>query len=490
MSATTDYLAYDLGASSGRAVIGRFDGTRITLEEMHRFENNGVPVGNNYYWDILRLYSEVQIGLRKATQTSKKLNGIGFDTWGVDYGLLDAQDELLGNPRCYRDERTHGMLEEAFKAVSREDIFDQTGIQFMELNTLYQLLAMRVQNAPQLDMARTFLTMPDLFNFWLTGIKACEFSNATTTQFYNPREKNWAYDLLNKLQIPTEMLPEVVQPGTILGPTREALNKELGIQPIDVIAPACHDTGSAVAAVPLGQPDDIYISCGTWALLGAEISEPVINEKALRHNFTNEGGVCQTFRFLKNITGLWLIQECRRIWNLDGNNYSWSDLTEMTKNAPPLKSLIDPDQANFGTPGDMPKRIQETCQATGQPVPQTEGEISRTALESLALKCRYTLSQLEDALGKKMGNIHIMGGGVQNTLLCQFIANATRRTVLAGPVEATAMGNLLIQAMAKGQVGSHAELREVMRNSTQLDTYSPDNPDDWDEAYEKFKKLL
>lgn len=490
MPATTNYLAYDLGASGGRAILGRFDGEKIALEELHRFENNGIPVGNNYYWDILRLYDEMLTGLRKATHQAKDLNGLGFDTWGVDFGLLDAHDELLGNPRCYRDARTQGMLDEAFKRVPREEIFEQTGIQFMELNTLYQLLAMRLQNAPQLGMAKTFLTMPDLFNFWFTGHKACEFSNATTTQFYNPRKKNWAYDLLNALDIPSDMLPEIVPPGTILGQTRKTLNQELGISHIDVIAPACHDTGSAVATVPLGSADDVYISCGTWALMGAEIKEPAINAKALTHNFTNEGGVCNTFRFLKNITGLWLVQECRRIWNLAGKNYDWNHLTALAREAQPLKAFIDPDHADFGTPGDMPTRIQSACQKNGYSAPETDGAIIRSALESLALKCRYTLGQLEDALNKKMGNIHIVGGGIQNTLLCQFIANATGRTVLAGPIEATALGNLLIQAMAKGQIGSHSELREVVRNSTEMQTFEPKDTEAWTEAYATFEKLI
>ncbi|MDA0712196.1 MAG: rhamnulokinase, partial [bacterium] len=391
MTASENYLAYDLGASSGRAVIGRINGDRIALEEIHRFDNTGIPVGQNFYWDVLKLYEEMRIGLRKAVGGSSTLDGIGFDTWGVDFGLLDKQDELLGNPRCYRDPRTQGMFEETFKRVSKEEVFEQTGIQFMELNTLYQLVAMRCQNAPQLEMARTFLTMPDLFNFWFTGRKVCEFTNATTTQFYNPNKKTWAYDLLRALDIPTDMLPEIVQPGSILGPTRSTLNRDLDMAPIDVIAPACHDTGSAVAAVPLGSADDVYISCGTWALMGAEIPEPAINAKALANNFTNEGGVCNTFRFLKNITGLWIVQECRRIWNLSGQSYDWQALTKAANDARPLVSFINPDHSDFGTPGDMPRRIQLACEQTGQIVPQTPGEIIRTALDSLALKCRYTL---------------------------------------------------------------------------------------------------
>ena len=490
MPHTTNYLAYDLGASSGRAVLGKFDGHRITLEECHRFTNHSMLVGNHYYWDALRLYEDMLHGLRQAALQGHTLNGLGVDTWGVDYGLLDAHDELIGNPRCYRDSRTQGMMAEAFKHVSRKDIFEQTGIQFMELNTLYQLLSMRMQKSPQLDMAHTFLTMPDLFNFWFTGRKTCEFSNATTTQFYNPQKGTWANNLLNKLDIPTHLFPEIVPPGTLLGPLRKNLVNELGLPAVDVIAPACHDTGSAVAAVPLSSPDAVYISCGTWALMGAEISKATINEKALANNFTNEGGVCNTFRFLKNISGLWMVQECRRIWAQQGKDFDWIRLMTLAKEAPALTAFVDPDNPIFLTPGDMPARIRETCQKTGQPVPDTAGGIIRIALESLALKCRHVLGLLEDTLGKKTSHIHMVGGGIQNTLLCQYIAEATGRTVLAGPVEATAMGNLLMQAMAKGQLGSLNDLRDVVKNSTEIVEYKPTQPDQWAEAYARFKKML
>ncbi|MDP6038799.1 MAG: rhamnulokinase family protein [Candidatus Latescibacteria bacterium] len=490
MPATTNYLAYDLGASSGRAVIGRFDGARLEIEEIHRFPNNGIPIGNNYYWDALRLFDEMRTGLRLAVRSGQTLNGLGCDTWGVDYGLLDAQDNLLNNPYCYRDPRTQGMLDEAFKRIPREEIFDQTGIQFMELNTLYQLLAQRLAHSPQLDLAHTFLTMPDLFNFWFTGNKTCEYSNATTTQFYNPQKNAWATDMLKTLDIPTDMLPEVVSPGTVLGPIRKSIADDIGISAIDVIAPACHDTGSAVASVPLSSPDAVYISCGTWALMGTELPEPAINEKALLHNFTNEGGVNNTIRFLKNISGLWIVQECRRIWEQSGKSYDWEKLMALAMEANALTSFIDPDHPDFGTPGDMPTRIRDFCKKTSQPIPDTEGEIIRTALESLALKCRYVLNQLEDALDKTLGDIHIVGGGIHNTLLCQFIASATGRTVLAGPAEATAMGNLLMQAMAKGQIGSLNELRDVVRASTEIKTYEPVNTSAWNGAFEKFQKLI
>ena len=490
MASTTNYLAYDLGASSGRAVLGRFDGARLDIEEIHRFPNQGIPIGNHYYWDALRLFDEMCTGLRLAVRSGEPLNGMGCDTWGVDYGLLDAQDNLLGNPFCYRDARTQGMMDVAFERVSREEIFEQTGIQFMELNTLYQLLAQRLSQSPQLDIARTFLTMPDLFNFWFTGMKVCEYSNATTTQFFNPRENAWAKSMLNALNIPTDMLPDVVSPGTVLGPMRKSIADEMGVTPIDVIAPACHDTGSAVAAVPLFSPDAVYISCGTWALMGAELPAPAINKRALAHNFTNEGGVDHTIRFLKNISGLWIVQECRRVWALAGKDYSWEELMGLAMASDRLASFIDPDHADFGTPGDMPSRIRDFCKRTGQLLPDSEGDIIRTALESLALKCRYVLGQLEDVLGKTLGDIHIVGGGIHNTLLCQFIASATGRAVLSGPAEATAMGNLLMQAMGKGQIGSLDELRDVVRASTAIKTYSPTDADAWEEAFEKFQRVM
>ena len=490
MAMTTNYLAYDLGASSGRAVLGRFDGARLNIEEIHRFPNQGIPIGNSYYWDALRLFDEMRTGLRQAVRAGESLAGMGCDTWGVDYGLLDAHDNLLGNPYCYRDTRTQGMLDKAFERVSRKDIFAQTGIQFMELNTLYQLLAQRLALSPQLDMACTFLTMPDLFNFWFTGQKVCEYSNATTTQCYNPRQKAWAKEMLDTFGIPTGMLPEVVSPGTVLGPIRKSIADEMGISPIDVIAPACHDTGSAVAGVPLSSPDAVYISCGTWALMGAELTEPAINEKALAHNFTNEGGVDNTIRFLKNISGLWLVQECRRVWALAGNDYSWEQLMALAMDAEALAAFIDPDHADFGTPGDMPARIRAFCIRTHQPPPDSEGAIIRTALESLALKCRSVLDQLEDALGKTLGDVHIVGGGIHNTLLCQFIASATGRAVLSGPAEATAMGNVLMQAMGKGQIASLDELRDIVRASTPIKTYLPTDADAWAEAFEKFQQFI
>ena len=485
------YLAFDLGASSGRAVIGRFDGKVVELEEIHRFANGPVTVAGGLYWDALRLYEEMLAGLRKCVQISgPELAGIGIDTWGVDFALLDRGDELLGNPRCYRDPRVQGMLKRAISRVSRAEIFEQTGLQFLEINTLYQLLSMTERNAPHLRMARTFLMMPDLFNFWLTGRKVCEFSNATTTQFYNPKSGGWATDLLDRLDIPKDMLPEIVPPGTSLGALRPEIAADAGVRSGDVIAPACHDTGSAVAAVPFSSADAAYISSGTWALLGTELQVPNVTPEALRYNFTNEGGVCGTFRFLKNVTGLWIVQECRRIRENQGRAFSFSDLVLLAEAAPALTSFIDPDHPDFLEPGDMPARIRAYCKRTGQTEPATDGAVIRCALESLALKCRYVLEDLELVLNRKLRTIHIVGGGIRNTLLNQFTANAAGRPVVTGPAEATALGNVLVQAYARREIDSLAGIREVVRNSTELATFEPDGGGAWEDAYARFRRLL
>lgn len=485
------YLAFDLGASSGRAVIGRFDGKVVELEEIHRFANGPVTVAGGLYWDALRLYEEMLAGLRKCVQISgPELAGIGIDTWGVDFALLDGGDELLGNPRCYRDPRVQGMLKRAISRVSRAEIFEQTGLQFLEINTLYQLLSMTERNAPHLRMARTFLMMPDLFNFWLTGRKVCEFSNATTTQFYNPKSGGWATDLLDRLDIPKDMLPEIVPPGTSLGALRPEIAADAGVRSGDVIAPACHDTGSAVAAVPFSSADAAYISSGTWALLGTELQVPNVTPEALRYNFTNEGGVCGTFRFLKNVTGLWIVQECRRIRENQGCAFSFSDLVLLAEAAPALTSFIDPDHPDFLEPGDMPARIRAYCKRTGQTEPATDGAVIRCALESLALKCRYVLEDLESVLNRKLHTIHVVGGGIRNTLLNQFTANAAGRPVVTGPAEATALGNVLVQAYARREIDSLAGIREVVRNSTELATFEPDGGGAWEDAYARFRRLL
>lgn len=471
-----NYLAIDLGAESGRVMLGRLADGRLTLQEVHRFPNGPVSQPDGLHWDAARLFTEIKTGITLGMQAAQPegIAGLGIDTWGVDYALLDARGELLGNPYHYRDARTDGLVEAACAQVGREAIFEATGIQFMQLNTLYQLLAERRQGT-LLPAARTFLTMPDLFNYWLTGRQVSEFSNATTTQCYDPRRGDWARDLLRSLDLPDGIFPPVVAPGTVLGPLLPELNLSpvsAATQPV-VIAPACHDTGSAVAAVPAHNADFAYISSGTWSLMGAELSAPVINARALEGNFTNEGGVGGTFRFLRNITGLWLVQECRRTWREQGQAYTYDELTALASQAAPLRSVINPDAPEFLKPGDYPRLIQAYCQRTGQPVPGTVGEIVRCALESLALKYRQTFEQLEAILGKRLEPVHIVGGGSRNRLLNQLTANALGRRVIAGPVEATAIGNILVQAVALGELESHAAARAVVRQSFDVVEFLP-----------------
>lgn len=481
-------LALDLGAESGRAILGQLSGGCLEFKEIHRFSNGPVRLPDGLHWDPIRLFCEIKTSLRLAKEAlgGQALASIGIDTWGVDFGLLDARGDLLGNPYHYRDSRTDGMMEKAFELVGQQAIFEATGIQFMQLNTLYQLLALHQANSPALAEARTFLTMPDLFNYWLTGQQACEFSNATTTQCYDPRARDWARPLLEKLGIPTRIFPPIIPTGTVLGEMLPWVAEETGLAGVKVTAPACHDTGSAVAAVPAEGRDFAYLSSGTWSLLGAELPAPVINATTLALNFTNEGGVGGTIRFLKNITGLWIVQECRRVWQAGGQAISYDEITAAAAAADPFRALINPDWPEFLKPGDMPARIAEFCRRTAQPVPETRGEFIRCALESLALKYRQILESLESVLGHRLEPLHILGGGTKNRLLNQFAADATRRTVVTGPVEATAAGNILVQAIALGELASLAEARAVVRRSFDVAVYQPANPGPWDAAYDRF----
>ena len=487
MNQTSNYVALDLGAESGRAVVGCFDGEKLTLSTLHRFPNRPVKVFGGLYWDVLRLFGEMvaALGLYRR-EFGDRLEGIGLDTWGVDFALIGRDNQLIGNPHHYRDPRTEGMLDAAFERVPRKEIFEDTGIQFMEINTLYQLLSIKLSEHPALDQAEALLMMPDLFNFWLTGVKVCEFSDATTTQFYDPRQRDWARPLLEKLGLPTHFLQEIVQPGTVLGPLHPDIAAETGLPGVSVIAPACHDTGSAVAAVPAQSEDFAYISSGTWSLMGVESPEPVISEDSLAFNFTNEGGVCDTFRLLKNIMGLWLVQECRRTWAQEGKELSYTEITHMATQSAAFGPLVEPDSHEFLRPGDMPSRIREFCVRTGQEQPKTRGEIVRCALESLALKYRWVLEKLELMRGKRLAVIHVVGGGSQNQLLCQLTADATQRPVIAGPIEAAATGNILMQALAQGRIASLSEGRDIVKRSFEVITYEPGSSSGWDDAYARF----
>lgn len=486
------FLAFDFGASSGRAMLAKFDGEKITLEEKHRFSNDPVTVNGGMYWDILRLFHEIKQGILKcANSGDRDIDCIGIDTWGVDYGLLDEHDQLLGNPYHYRDTRTDGMYEEAFARVPKEEIFQSTGIAFNWFNTLYQLLAARLSGDVALKNAKTLLFIPDLLNFFLTGEKRTEYTIASTSQMFDSQTHTWAEGLLKKLDIPTDIFADMVYPGEQVGVLKADLAEELGVGQIPVIAVASHDTGSAVASVPVVDQDDfIYISSGTWSLMGVELDAPNVSAGALEHNFTNEGGVNRTIRFLKNIMGLWLIQESRRQWDREGELLSFDELEQQANAAVPFASLIDPDYPAFQTPGNMPRRIREFCEKTGQKVPQTKGEVVRCIAESLAFKYRNTIEGMEEVTGKKYNAVNIVGGGIKDKMICRFTANATKRTVQAGPVEATSIGNVIVQAMAVGAVRDLKEGRRIVRDSFDIAVYEPEDAAAWDAAYEKWKKII
>lgn len=490
------YLAVDLGASSGRVVAGLFDGSRLKLEEAYRFENGGIAANDRRYWNLLEQWQQVTIGLRAAADRyGERVSSMGVDTWGVDYGLLGPGDELLGNPYHYRDKRTNGVMERAFEVVGREEIFAQTGLQFMEFNTLFQLIAMKRQNPKLLDVAETFLMMPDLFHWLLTGEKANEFTNASTTQFHNPATNTWSELLFDRFELPKRILGTVLAPGTRLGGLRDSVAEQTGLRDVSVVLPGTHDTASAVMAVPAtGLPSEhpnwCYISSGTWSLMGAEIPAPVISDKCREFNFTNEGGVGGTTRLLKNIGGLWLVQECRRVWRQEGHELEWSELVDRASASTPLVSLINPDAAEFVAPGNMPQAIREFCKTSGQEVPESVGAVIRCALEGLALRYRMVLNWTQEVTGSEIDTIHIVGGGTQNRLLCQMAADACNCRVIAGPIEATAIGNVMMQVVSSGEVSSIEQAREVIRNSFTVEEYTPQHAERWDEAYARFEKLI
>ena len=500
MAKTSDYLALDLGAESGRGLVGRFDGDRIALEEVHRFPNGPVRMLDTLHWDVPRLFDEMKVALRKAAAANPGLDGVGVDTWGVDFGLVGRGDTLLGNPVHYRDARTEGMLEAAFRRVPRERIYEITGLQFMPFNTAYQLLAMRLADSPLLAAAETLLMMPDLFAWLLTGRRVGERTDASTTQLLDPRSGAWSDELCRAFDLPRAILPDLIEPGTEIGPLRASVADEVGSPRLTVLAPPTHDTAAAVAAVPvvrpsgvvdvIGPPDWCYLSSGTWSLLGVEVPRPVITAETLRHNFTNEGGVAGTTRLLKNIMGLWLVQESRRTWARAGRDLSYDELIPRAASARPFAALVDPDDVSFMAPGDMPARISAFCARTGQAPPEDEGAVVRCALESLALKYRWTIERIEQILDAAIRTIHVVGGGSKNALLCQFTADACGRVVLAGPIEATGLGNVLLQAMGRGRIGSLADARAIVARSFPATVYEPRDAAAWDEAAGRFAGLM
>jgi rhamnulokinase len=488
--ATKNLLAYDLGAESGRGILGLFDGSRLQLEVVHRFPNGPVCTLDTLHWDVLRLWGEMLVALRKAVADKGSIDALGVDTWGVDFALMGRGGTLLGNPRHYRDPHTEGYPEAVFDRVSRREIYRQTGLQFMRFNSLYQLLAMKRDRSPLLDAAQRLLMIPDLLHYWFTGQEVNEFTDVSTSQMYDPTAKDWAHGLLKALDMPANILGKIVQPGTVLGPLRVSVMAETGAAAVPVVLPGSHDTASAVAAVPARGESWCYISSGTWSLMGAELPAPLISDQTLAYNFTNEGGVGGTIRFLKNIMGLWLVQECRRSWERSGRSYTYDELTRLAEAAPAFVSLVDPDHSSFWLPPNMPAALGEFCQRTGQPVPTEPGAVVRCALESLALRYRWVLERLEELLDRRIDVIHVVGGGCQNALLNQLTADACNRPVLAGPAEATAIGNVLVQMIGLGLIGSLAEGREVVRRSFEVTTFEPRQPERWGEPHQRFLRLL
>jgi rhamnulokinase len=475
-------VAVDLGAESGRVVVGRFDGSRLAIEEVHRFPNVPVRAAGTLYWDALRLFADLLDGVWAAGS----VDSIGVDSWGVDFALLDRAGRLLGNPVHYRDGRTAGMVAEAVRRVPAEKIYSQTGIQLLEINSLYQLLAMRLLRDPQLEAADRLLMIPALFTAWLCGSQVNELTCVSTTGCYDPLARGWALDLLASLEIPAGLFGEIVPPGTELGPPLHAL----GLGAARVVATASHDTASAVAAVPFERGVAAYISSGTWSLVGLERLAPVMEPPALAANLTNEAGVDGTVRLQRNVMGLWLLQECRRAWSAAGREWSYEDLLAMAEAAPPFGPLVDPDDDRFLRPSDLPAAIAQACRESGQPAVTEPGAVVRCVLESLALRYRWALDRLEAVTGERVDVVHLVGGGTRNRLLCQMTADAIGRQVLAGPVEATATGNLLVQAEALGLVGSLAEARELVRRSFRLERYEPRCGERWEDAWARFQGLL
>ena len=483
-------LAFDYGASSGRAILGEFDGGNITLKEVHRFSNDPVMLNGTLYWDFLRLFHEMKQGMIKA-----KLDGgfdsLAVDTWGVDFGLLDNKGHLLENPVHYRDDRTGGMIKKSFAKIDKDKFYDITGIQFMELNTVFQLTALNEQRPELIERADKMLLMPDLFNYFLTGEKYAEYSIASTTQMLDAFKGEWSLEVLKELSIPARILPAILPTGTVVGRMVPAIRSELGlIKTPEVIAVAGHDTQCAMASVPTDEEEFIFISCGTWSLFGTELAQPIINDTSFRLNMTNEGGYQQKTSFLKNIIGLWLVQESRRQWIREGQEYSFGELEILAQKAEPLKCFIDPDAPEFVPSGNIPRRIQEYCRRTNQYVPQTAGEIVRCINESLALKYAQTKAEIEVCTNKEYSVIHMVGGGIKSQMLCQLTAEACDCKVVAGPIEATVYGNVALQLLAVGEISDIKEARRLIAASEPAAVFTAEHKQDWQKAHLEYQTIM
>ena len=484
-------LAIDLGASSGRGIIGSFDGEKITLDVNHRFPSEPVTVAGTFSWDVLRIFHEIKNSIRKcALSEDKDIKSIGIDTWGVDFGFIDKKGKLMANPVHYRDTRTEGIIDYCDRFISKDELYGITGLQFMNFNTIYQLAASKRDEPVYVENADKILFMPDLLNYFLTGEKFAEYTIASTGAVLDAKSRQLSSELLKKFGIPEGLFAPIVQAGHKVGKILPEILEDIGGITADVVNVAAHDTASAVLAVPAKSDDFIFLSSGTWSIMGSEVKEPIISDKSFEYNFTNEGGVENTIRFSKNITGLWLKEESKRQWAREGKDYTHDQLSDMALASKPFQSLIDPDNPLFATPGNLPRRIAQYCKETGQHVPENEGEIMRCIFESLALRYRYTAECIDELKGHKTPFVNIVGGGTREELLNQFAADACGRPVYAGPVEATAMGNIAAQAIAAGELKNVAEAREVIAKSTDIKYYEPKNPEAWDEAYDRFINLV
>ena len=486
MAETTHYIAVDLGAESGRVMLGSITDGKLSLEEVRRFGNGPVEENGTLRWDFERLLSEIRAGIGQAVKgAGGEVRGIGVDSWGVDFGLVDADGKLIEKPYHYRDSRTNGMMEKAFELMPKREIYENTGIQFMQLNSLYQLLALRLANSDALGRTERLIFMADLFAYFLCGKAFGEYTLASTSQMMDMKTGRWSQAIFDKLSLPLGIMPEVVMPGTVVGVLTDEVAAEIGCAKIPVIAVGSHDTASAVLGVPAGAGNWAYLSSGTWSLMGVELPEAIVNDKTFAYEFTNEGGVENTIRLLKNIMGLWLVQECKRQWQRDGQDLSYTELTQMAASAKPFFAHVDCDCGDFLAPGDMPARINKHLSDTGQTPTDDKGQMVRLTLESLALKYRSVLSAIQDATGQAIDVLHVVGGGIKNELLCQFTADAIGKKVITGPIEATASGNILMQARATGQIASLAEARQIVRNSFGLKEYRPQNAAEWEARYKK-----
>jgi len=486
----SNYLAFDIGASSGRAILGTLENGQVSIQEVHRFSNEMCFIKGHYHWDIFKLFEELKQGLKKCIfQFNTIPDSLSIDTWGVDFGLLDENDQIIGLPFAYRDSITDTAMEEVFEIVKPFDLYSVSGIQFMKFNSIFQLWAIKKAYPDIINKAKKLLFMPDLLGFMFTGKCWAEQTIASTSQLIDPSSKQWLGGLMDKLELPAELLQTIVEPGSVVGKLLPEIQEELGCGAIPVVASCAHDTAAAIASIPATGQDWVYISSGTWSLMGMELAKPVLNEAAFSGSFTNEGGFANTTRFLKNITGLWLLQECKKIWDKE-EKISYSDLVEMSTNAPPFQSLVDPDHQDFMNPENMVDSINSYCQRTGQEEPEEIAGLTRCIFESLALKYKYTLDLLLKSNPASPKVLHIIGGGTYNELLCQYTANATGLSVVAGPAEGAALGNILVQAFASGKVNGAEEIREVAKLSVQTKNYQPEDQSLWSEAYKKWMKTI